>query len=301
MNEKEKMYTTIVSTAVWSITLIWAIGYTAVNETFSTPSDSDSIKKELWIPQYQNEEDYFAQRESTGSIENTEWKNAPEMVVNEEIFDKMPTVEDTLSKEEAEEKIDSLEWELPSEVNLDVTFFPQAPDWNWELPWKEACEESSIIQALHFVQDKQLDKETFKTEILWLVEKQEDIFWQYIDTDMKQTAELLEEYYDYSDYKIIDNPSIEDIKNELAQWNPIIAPFAWKKLWNSFFTNGGPRYHVLVIVWYNEEFFLTNDVWTSRGENFAYSYDTIMNSLHDFVPQSEWDITSWAKRILVLN
>ncbi len=101
--------------------------------------------------------------------------------------------------------------------------------------------------------------------------------------------------------EIIDNPTIEDLKRELAQWHPIIAPFAGKKLWNSFFTNGGPRYHMLVIVWYNDSFFITNDVGTSRWKDFAYSYNVIMDSLHDLVPEWEWNIADWAKRVLVIK
>jgi hypothetical protein len=34
---------------------------------------------------------------------------------------------------------------------------------------------------------------------------------------MQQTAEFLEEHYNYSDYEILDNPSVDDLKSELAQ------------------------------------------------------------------------------------
>ena len=120
---------------------------------------------------------------------------------------------------------------------------------------------------------------------------------------MDETAQFLEAYYDYTDYEIIDNPSLEEIKSHLSQWHPIVAPFAWKKLWNSFFTNGGPRYHVLVITWYDDsqDVFYTNDVWTSRGEHFAYEQSVIMDALHDLVPNGQWNITDWAKRILVMK
>ena len=210
------------------------------------------------------------------------------------------------NQEEIEEKNIEATWstqggEIPDEVNLEVTFYPQAPDADWSLPWKEACEESSIIQAYYYVQGKSLNRDIFREEILSIVETQKKILGKYIDTSMEETAEFLRAQYWYGDYEIIDNPSIDDMKKELAQGHPIVAPFAGKKLWNSFFTNGGPRYHVLVIVWYKDGFFITNDVGTSRGENFAYSYETIMDAMHDLVPVGEWDILDGEKRILVLR
>jgi hypothetical protein len=37
---------------------------------------------------------------------------------------------------------------------------------------------------------------------------------------------MLEEFYNYKNYEIIDNPTVEDLKKELAQGHPIVAPFA---------------------------------------------------------------------------
>jgi len=257
------------------------------------------------------QEDAQELQESTSEVSseeflNTEGNNWEEMVVDEDAFDTMPRVEEELTQRELEDINIQItgstdEIVIPDEVNLEVTFYPQSPDANWSLPWKEACEEASIIQAYYYVQDRELSKETFKNEILSIVDVQENILGKYIDTSMSETAQFLEEYYDYTDYEIIDNPTIDNMKNELAQWHPIIAPFAGKELWNSFFTNGGPRYHVLVIVWYKDGFFITNDVGTSRGENFAYSYETIMDAMHDLVPVWEWDILDGEKRILVMK
>jgi len=95
-----------------------------------------------------------------------------------------------------------------------------------------------VIQAYYYVTGKELSKDTFRSEILSIVDVQENILGKYIDTSMSETAQFLEEYYDYTDYEIIDNPSIDDMKRELAQGHPIIAPFAGKELGNSFFTNG---------------------------------------------------------------
>jgi len=239
--------------------------------------------------------------DGTGGFVDTDKEGLPEIVVDPDVFDEMPQVEEELSKKEVLENEPESRKDIPEEINLWVTFYPQAPDWDWSLPWKEACEESSIVQAYYFLKQKELTKEVFKREVLDIVAIQKEILWKYIDSSMTETARFLEAKYDYTDYEIIDNPSVEDMKYELAQWHPIIVPFAGKELWNSFFTNGWPRYHVLVMVWYSEDHFITNDVWTSRGENFAYSYDTIMESMHDLIPLWEWDIRDGAKRILVMR
>ena len=233
-------------------------------------------------------------------VVDTEDLVAPEILVDQEAMAQMPVVQQEQTQEEIEKTIDWIDRNsLPNEINLEVPFYPQAPDANWNLPWKEACEESSVIQAYHYIKWEPLTKADFKQEILELVDLQNSIFGQYIDTSMQETAEFLEAYYNYQDYEIIDNPTLEDLKYELAQGHPIVAPFAGKELWNSFFTDGWPRYHVLVIVGYNQWFFLTNDVGTSKWENFAYSYEVIMNAMHDLV--RDWDIGAWEKRVLVLR
>jgi len=232
-------------------------------------------------------------------IVDTEWTNLPEILVDDS------SVLPTLKKEAQTFKEINETWNtnsdisLPEKINLDVPFFAQAPDWIWSLPRKEACEEASIALVAHYLNDIPLTKEKFKQDVSILVEIQKEIFWDYVDSDMEATAKMYQEYYNIWNVKIVDNPTIQDIKRELAQGHPIVAPFAGKELWNSHFTNWGPRYHVLVIKWYDEKYFYTNDVWTSHWQNFPYEQQILMNSLHDLV--IDWDISTGKKRILVFS
>ena len=297
----------IMYVAVWSVFLVWALIVWGLFFSPQTASVSiEEAKKQMWMGNWDIEvlTDTTINADSRSSSRkeaiDTENLKAPEILVDEERMAEMPVVEIEQTQAEVESNSDAITLEnLPDEINLEVPFYPQAPDANWWLPWKEACEESSVALAYHYVSWKDLTKETFKSEIQWMVSLQNEIFWQYIDTNMSETAQFLEQYYDYKDYKLIDEPTVDDLKLELANGHPIVAPFSGKELWNSFFTNGGPRYHVLVIVWYKDWFFLTNDVGTSRWENFAYSFDVIMNAMHDLV--REWDIWTWEKRVLVLQ
>lgn len=187
---------------------------------------------------------------------------------------------------------------LPEAINLDVPFYPQAPDANWVLPWEEACEEASITLAYHYFSNQILSKEQFKKDVLALVDWQNEHFGDYIHSTVDQTAEMLEGYFGFTNYRILENPTIEDMKSELAQGNIIVAPFAGRMLGNPFYSGEGPYYHMMVLKGYDEDNFIANDVGTKRGLNFIYSYKTIMDSLHDY---HITDIELAPKRVIVLE
>jgi hypothetical protein len=84
----------------------------------------------------------------------------------------------------------------------------------------------------------------------------------------------------------------------LTNENLIIAPFAGRMLGNPFYSGEGPYYHMLVIKGYDEENFITNDVGTRRGENFIYSYETVMQAIHDY---RETGIETAPKKVMVIS
>lgn len=246
------------------------------------------------------------------SFTDTEWTWLPEILVDESILDSLP------KNLEWENSFETIDWEfgdlslvsvsyavdndyLPESINLEIPFYAQAPDGNRDLPRKEACEESSITLAAYYLNDKELSIEKFKEEVLSIVDLENEMFGKYIDTSVSETKEVFDEFYGIWESKIIDDPTIDELKYELSQGHPIVAPFAWKLLWNSNFTSWWPRYHMLVIKWFDDTYFYTNDVWTKFWKDFPYTYDTIMNSMHDLVPEGEWDIITWARRVLVLS
>lgn len=202
-----------------------------------------------------------------------------------------PALEDRMIEEMVPE-------ELPESINLDVPFFAQAPDADWSYPWQEACEEASISLAFHYFSAEELTKEKFKKDILDLVDWQNERFGDYWHTTMDQTALMLEEYFGFHDYRIIEDPSIEDLKRELAMGHPIVAPFDGQGLENPFFSDGGPYYHVLVIKGYDAQNFITNDVGTKRGLNFIYPQEKLMEAMHDYHPTN---MKLGAKKVIVLQ
>lgn len=186
----------------------------------------------------------------------------------------------------------------PTEINLAVPFFPQAPDGNWDAPWQEACEEASVVQAVYFATGKTLGIDQFRAEILALVDWENNTFGSYEHTTVEQTARMMREALNFSDFEIVENPTVDQMKGILAKGSVIVAPFSGKDLKNPFYSNGGPLYHMMVIRGFDSRNFIVNDVGTKRGENFIYPISRIMETLHDW---NDTSIQLGAKRVIVVN
>lgn len=82
--------------------------------------------------------------------------------------------------------------------------------------------------------------------------------------------------------EIVDNLTVEKIKDLLRQGRPVIVPADGKKLANPNFTNGGPIYHMLVIKGFTGDKFITNDPGTRLGADFVYTQSNLMYSIADW-------------------
>lgn len=172
--------------------------------------------------------------------------------------------------------------EVAEEINLAVPFTSQAPFANWDLPYKESCEEASVLMLDYFYRNLSLNPALANQEILKLVDWQKIKFGAYEDTDAAQTAQMLREYFGYKNVRVQYDISIDDIKKELAQGRPVIVPAAGQLLPNPFFRQPGPLYHMLVIKGYKNGKFITNDPGTRRGADFVYSFDSLYSAIHDW-------------------
>ncbi len=191
---------------------------------------------------------------------------------------------------------------LPASVNLAVAFTPQAPYGDWSLPFQEACEEASLYMVDSYYKNVPIGlipAETAKTAILGLVDFEMELFGAYEDTTIQQVATLAEMSGGYERIEVMNNPSVEEIKHQVAAGRPVIVPTAGRLLGNPYFQQPGPIYHMLVIRGYTTDGkFITNDPGTRRGEAFLYNEETLMNAMHDW--SGGEDISLGAKRILVI-
>lgn len=186
----------------------------------------------------------------------------------------------------------------PGSAQIDVSFASQAPLGNWDDPYQEACEEASLILVHHYLSGEPLTPEIMDKEILDIVAWMTDHGYGQ-DVTMAQLAEVAREYYGY-DARVVMEVSADAIKQEVGSGNPVILPLAGRELGNPYYSGEGPWYHALVVTGYTGSKFVTNDVGTKRGEGYAYSYDVLVDAIHDWTGVKE-EIGGGPKAMLVVT
>ena len=190
------------------------------------------------------------------------------------------------------------EIELPREINLDVPYTVQAPHANWNEPYQNACEEAAILMVDHFYKGKEIpSKEYADKELLKLVDYQNKTLGDYKDTDTEETAQILRDYFGFKNVKVVWDPSIEDIKRELAKGRPVVVPCYGRGLGNPNYTSPGPIYHMLVIKGYRGNKFITNDAGTRKGREYIYDMQVVINAVHDW---NDGDIQNGEKAMITV-
>lgn len=111
----------------------------------------------------------------------------------------------------------------------------------------------------------------------------EQLYGKSLDEAVSIVVSIINNYLPWS-ARVVDQPSIYQIKEEIDAGRPVIVPFSAKKLRNPYFSSIFP-YHMAVISGYNDEkqIFITEEPGTQFGKRFAYSYDIVMEAMHDFV------------------
>lgn len=173
---------------------------------------------------------------------------------------------------------------LPTQVNLAVPFLAQAPKQNWDMPYQEACEEASLIMVNAYFADqaKAFTPEAGDRAILDLVafEEKEGLT---VDIAAAEAAALIPKYFSGRKARVIQNPTVTQIREYLAKGIPVIAAADGKALKNPNFRNGGPPYHMLVIKGYLPDGrWITNDPGTRKGADYIYDREILFKAIRDW-------------------
>lgn len=155
-----------------------------------------------------------------------------------------------------------------------------------------------MILVNAYLNGQGMNANEMNSQILSTVAWEEDNGYP-IDVTMPQLLEVAKGKYDLSG-RVIENVTIEDIKNELRNGNPVIAPFAGRDLGNPYYSGLGPWYHVMVITGFDGTYFYTKDVGTKRGDNYKYTHATLFNALHDWTGVKE-ETNTGPKRVLIVT
>jgi hypothetical protein len=183
-----------------------------------------------------------------------------------------------------------------SSNTIEVPFTSQAPYGVWDKVHNEACEEANVVMAYAWIKGIALTPEFAEGEIQRLTRWGLGKFNSY-DTTAGQTALMAKEVYGINS-KIIQAPSVEEIKVELNKGNIIVAGMAGKLLENHHYRSPGPLYHMLLIKGYDDTGFITNDPGTKYGQGFHFSYNNIMQAAHDWSGLAETLLASPAVIII---
>jgi len=192
---------------------------------------------------------------------------------------------------------------LPNKHLIKTSFVPQAPEKNWDQPWQDACEEAALLTVHYYYQQLSPDNETIKDDILKMIVFENQQLFKY-DMNLQEMELVSQKYLGYST-KIINNPTISDIKEFIAKDIPVVIPASGKILYqeNKHFKQQGPYYHNLTILGYddNQQKFIVHDVGTQFGAYFKYSYSLLLESIHDFpFSRVKQDISTGDKKVLIL-
>lgn len=173
-------------------------------------------------------------------------------------------------------------------VRIAMPFASQAPFGNWGEPYQEACEEASLLLVHHYLAHEPLSKEIMDRAILDLVA------WETAngypqDVRIDQLAAIARDRYGYVTEIMRGDTDVtaERIERELANGNPVIVPLQGQDIGNPYYSGDGPPYHMLVIVGYDGNNFITHDVGTRHGEYYAYRKQIILNAIHDWTGSKE--------------
>lgn len=176
---------------------------------------------------------------------------------------------------------------IPRIKNLNVPFTSQAPEANWHEPWLNACEEATIIMADNFYKDKRISPEQAREQILKILAVKEMSFGESKDESMERIAEIVNLAELPWSATVSVNPLLNDIKKEIAEGRPVIAPIDARLLQNSPY-KGELDYHVLIISGYDDarQEFIVQDPGTKGGKNDRYGYDNFYKAINDFLPNA---------------
>lgn len=199
-------------------------------------------------------------------------------------------------KDEHQSNNTTTEKSLPKEYDLAVPFTPQAPRADWSQPWQDACEEAGVLMLDAYYKDYDLSSVFAEDEIKKMVSWEENKKSWGDSIEIDKIAELAE-YYTGKKPKVLNKPTIRQIKKQIADGNPVLVVAYGRGIPNPYYSGDGPLYHVLIIKGYNESEFITNDPGTKRGENFKYKYQDLMSEIHDW---NGGNVKQGEKKVLIL-
>ncbi|MSU75354.1 MAG: hypothetical protein EXS55_02470 [Candidatus Magasanikbacteria bacterium] len=195
---------------------------------------------------------------------------------------------------------------ITKKIEQPVPFTSQAPLAQWkDRQFQDGCEEASALMAVAWARGAKLGgPDSVTADILKMIAFETNSPSGYSpDVSANDTAEIIKNYFNYSNVSVRENVTSDDLISELHNGHVIITPVNGRLLNNPNFTAPGPLYHMLVIIGYNPatKEFITNDPGTRNGAKYRYPVSTFMAALRDYPSGHHEEIEENIKRIIVVS
>ncbi len=160
-----------------------------------------------------------------------------------------------------------------------IQFFAQAPFWTKQ-DWNKnetSCEEATIWLYIWWLKNIKFTKQSFDTYLQNAKKFQILKYWKEIELSWQMMVDFINSYFSWVNAYLVENLTEEKISWFLKEKIPIIIWVYASDLANPYYH--WRRYHTLLIVWENKDFYIVKDVWTKRWNNFFYLKSKILKAL----------------------
>lgn len=170
---------------------------------------------------------------------------------------------------------------------LNVPYVSEAPEGDWSGNWVNACEEATITMVEYYYKGYQnVSVNEAKTSLQKLFDEEDNRYGNNKNADASQMHEMISAFESFESI-IVENPTIDQIKNELLNGRPVISLHRGFTLNNPNipFSPTKSSYHTVVVVGFDDvsQEFITHDPGDDvDGVNHRYSYESFMSSLHNY-------------------
>lgn len=177
-----------------------------------------------------------------------------------------------------------------------IVFYSQAPLGNWDDTHEQACEEASVMMINDWLHQTKLTAAIFDQQLIdfiaWQTQHHYDVS---LDASQLQLAS-----YQYLNLKLDVETisSAEELINLVTTGHPVILPADGRLLHNPHFKQPGPVYHMLIVVGYRDNHFITKDPGTKFGDNYAYQPEVLLGALGNW---HNGGVDRSDRRVLVFN
>lgn len=191
-------------------------------------------------------------------------------------------------------------YDIPETYNIPgLPFYPQAPlldKANWRIN-EESCEEAALLLNYYITNHITFDPEKMNADILSMndfevasgisQDKYSERYNTYFLRDLTDPYEMYDllgkKYLKYPDEKIlmVKNPSFEEIQTFVRNNVILTIPMKYTKVLRNKYIRAGKTFHILNIVGYTPDSFITLDPGTKNGRYLAYPKELLYRSMQE--------------------